>query len=94
VPFFAEKPQQEDQADGDAYRGAAAAPKMAAKPRRIEKIPEVLKQPRQEGYDSAYGVILDVEGPLPLDKDAVVLGVIFSEVLGAPRYKKPWRPRP
>ena len=94
VPFFAEKPQHEEDAGGDAYRSAAAAPKMTANPRKIDKSPEVVKQPRQEGYDSAYGVILAEEGPLPLDKDAVVLGVIFSEVLGSPRYKKPWRPRP
>lgn len=31
------------------------------------------------------------EGVLRLEADAVVLGVIFSEVLGAPRAKKPWQ---
>ncbi|MDW7650101.1 MAG: hypothetical protein SCK29_05060 [Bacillota bacterium] len=41
----------------------------------------------------AYALSVREEGHvLSLDADSIVLGVIFSEVLGSPRYKVPWRP--
>lgn len=63
-----------------------------AKSQREIGIERKTAEPAQNKKES-YAVFRSGEhdGVLQLDGDAVVLGVIFSEVLGAPRAKRPWQ---
>ena len=68
------------------------ASKTTEPERKARKGPKAVetKQSKVESY-TVFRSAENDEGVLRLDADTVVLGVIFSEVLGAPRAKKPWQ---
>lgn len=64
-----------------------------AEPEREKRKGPKATEPAQHMVES-YSVFQGAEndkGVLRLDADTVVLGVIFSEVLGTPRAKQPWQ---
>ncbi|MCW3489336.1 hypothetical protein [Dethiobacter alkaliphilus] len=79
-----------------------SAPTEDFEPEPVRKKPVRKKQPKaaKEQLRPApaeidhYAINLqDEDGSLQMDQQILVQGIIFSEVLGAPRSKKPWRPR-
>ena len=72
-----------------------SAPKEEREP---QKAPTLRKQVKLErptlAADKHYAIRQQVSGmSLKMNQESLVQGIIFSEVLGAPRAKKPWRPR-
>ena len=71
------------------YRPETVMPKEKKPVRR-----QIVTKRVEPEVDENYAIrVLDEDGSLPVDKQTLIQGIIFAEVLGAPRAKKLWRPR-